>query len=155
MNEEKELKVQKIKSGTVIDHLPAGSGMSVAKILGVGKGFENTIAIAMNVKSKSSGMKDIIKVEDKILEPDETDRLALVAPDATINIIKDYKVVEKNTVSLPDEIINTINCANPTCVTNRGEPITPIFMLENKSPIRLRCKFCERIMERDLIEEQF
>ena len=152
---EKELKIQKIKNGTVIDHLPAGTALSVVKILGVDREYGNAVSIAMNVESKSSSMKDIVKVEDKILETAETDKLALIAPNATINIIKDYNVVRKNKVILPDEIKNIIKCGNPDCVTNQNEPITPVFSVESRNPVRLRCKFCERIMERDLIEKQF
>ncbi|MFH1425064.1 MAG: aspartate carbamoyltransferase regulatory subunit [archaeon] len=150
---EKELTIKKIKNGTVIDHLPAGSSTSVAKALGIHKNCEYTVAVAMNVKGKS-GTKDIVKIEDKILRPKEINRLALIAPKATINIIKDYTVAEKKKVEVPDEIEDSIKCANPNCVTNQGEPIVPLFTVESKDPIRLRCKFCERIMEKDLIEEQ-
>ncbi len=149
-----ELKIKKIKNGTVIDHLPASSSFYVLHVLGIGKGYPGTVSIAMNVSSKSSGKKDIVKVENRILKKAETDKLALIAPNATINIIKDYKVVKKNKVSIPDEIVGVIKCANPNCITNKNEPIVPSFKVESKNPIRLRCKFCERIMEKEAIEEQ-
>ena len=149
-----ELKIQKIRNGTVIDHLPAGSGLTVLRILGISKDYKNSVSIAMNVPSKSFGMKDVVKVEDRVLRPEETDKLALIAPEATINIIRDYKVSSKGRVTVPKEIVGVLKCGNPSCVTNNREPIMPVFAIEREKPIVLRCKFCERIMERELIEEQ-
>jgi len=152
---ERELKIQKIKNGTVIDHLPAGSALTVLRILGVDKDFKNSVSVAMNVQSKRIGMKDVVKVEDRILRPEETDKLSLIAPEATINIIRDYGVSQKNRVTIPKEIIGVLKCGNPSCITNRREPVTAVFVVEKEKPIVLRCKFCERIMEKDLIEIQF
>ncbi len=149
-----ELRIEKIKNGTVIDHLPAGSAVTVLKILGIRKGYKNIVAIAMNVPSKQLGMKDVVKVEERILRPEETDKLSLIAPNATINIIRDYKVAKKSSVSVPKEIIGVLKCSNPSYITNKREPVVPVFAVEKESPIILRCKFCERIMEKDLIEEQ-
>jgi len=151
----RELKIQKIKNGTVIDHLPAGSALTVLRILGVDKDFKNSVSVAMNVQSKQIGMKDVVKVEDRILRPEETDKLSLIAPEATINIIRDYGVSQKNKVTIPKEIIGVLKCGNPSCITNRREPVTAVFVVEKEKPIVLRCKFCERIMEKDLIEIQF
>ncbi|HIK00355.1 TPA: aspartate carbamoyltransferase regulatory subunit [archaeon] len=151
---ERELKIQKIKNGTVIDHLPAGSGLTVLHILGIDKGYKNAVSIAINVPSKRWGMKDVVKVEDRILRPEETDKLSLIAPEATINIIRDYKVSGKNKVTIPNDITGVLKCGNPSCITNKREPITPVFSVEKNKPIVLRCKFCERIMERDSIEAQ-
>ena len=152
---EKELRVKKIKNGTVIDHLPSGSALTVLKVLGIDNGYKTTVSAIMNVPSKSSGMKDVVKVEDKILGPEETDKLALIAPDATINIIKNYEVIKKSNVKVPEEVVGVLNCANPSCITNKNEPIVSIFKVENVSPILLRCRFCERILDKELIEEQF
>src|SRR3989344_5366776 len=113
-----ELKIQKIRNGTVIDHLPAGSGLTVLRILGISKDYKNSVSIAMNVPSKSFGMKDVVKVEDRVLRPEETDKLALIAPEATINIIRDYKVSSKGRVTVPKEIVGVLKCGNPSCVTN-------------------------------------
>ncbi len=154
MKEEQELKIQKIKNGTVVDHLPRGTALTVLHILGINKDYKNAVSIAMNVPSKSLGMKDVVKVEDRILRPEETDKLSLIAPEATINIIRDYKVSDKSKVAVPNEIIGVLKCGNPSCITNKREPVTPIFNVEKEKPIVLRCKFCERIMERDLIEMQ-
>ena len=93
---EKELKIQKIKNGTVIDHLPPGSSLDVLRILGIGKDYSNTVSVVMNVASKSTGKKDILKVEDRVLKPGETNKLGLIAPNATVNIIKNYGATKKN-----------------------------------------------------------
>ena len=155
MNSEKELTIQKIKSGTVIDHLPAGSSPIVLKILGIGSDWESTVAIGMNVSSKSSGKKDIVKVENRILKKEETDKLGLIANKATINIIEDYKVKEKHHVSPGKELLGVLKCMNPKCVTNGNEPIVTKCIVEEEEPLTLRCAYCERIMEKELIEEQF
>lgn len=152
---EKELKVKKIKNGTVIDHLPPGSALTVLKVLGIGSSYENPVSIIMNVHSKKSKMKDVVKVENRVLKPEETDELSLIAPNATINIIRNYEVVKKSKVTVPKEIIGILRCGNPNCITNQKEPSVPIFDVESTSPLRLRCRFCERIMEKDVIEEQF
>lgn len=149
----KELKIKKIKNGTVIDHLPSGSSLNILKVLGIDQKYENTVSIAMNVKSGKS-RKDIVKVENKILKSAETNKLALIAPNATINIIKDYEVVKKNRVEVPDEFSGIIKCSNPNCITNKKEPVEASFLVEKKEPIRLRCNFCERIMEKKQVEEQ-
>ncbi len=150
----RELKIQKIKNGTVVDHLPAGTALTVLHILGIDKGYKNSVSVVMNVSSKSLGMKDVVKVEDRILRPEETDKLSLIAPEATVNIIRDYKVSGKSRVTIPNEIVGVLKCGNPSCITNKREPAMPIFSIERKKPIVLRCKFCERIMEQEQIEAQ-
>jgi len=147
-------KIRKIRNGTVLDHLPAGSALNVLRILGIDTNWDTTVAVLMNVDSKSIGKKDLVKVEDMVLKKEETDKLSLIANDATINIIKEYEVKGKHHVSLPEKFIGILKCANPNCVTNKGEPTTSIFNVERKKPILLRCKFCDRILDMELIEEQ-
>jgi len=154
MSKENVLKIERIKNGTVIDHLPAGTSLTVMKILGIKKDYRNTVAVAMNVKSKALGMKDVVKVEDRILQDGETDKLSLIAPHATVNIVRDYKVVKKSRVAVPKEIIGVLKCGNPSCITNKREPVSPVFDIEKEGPIALRCKFCERVMGAEQIEEQ-
>ncbi|HIJ97454.1 TPA: aspartate carbamoyltransferase regulatory subunit [archaeon] len=154
MSKENVLKIERIKNGTVIDHLPAGTALTVMKVLGIRKNYKNSVSIAMNVKSKVLGMKDVVKVEDRILRDDETDKLSLIAQHATINIVRDYKVVKKSRVSVPKEIVGVLKCGNPTCITGKREPVMPVFSIEKESPIVLRCKFCERVMGAEQIEEQ-
>ena len=140
----KELKIPPIKNGTVIDHITAGNAVKVLHILGIPKGFSSIISVAMNVKSKY-GKKDIVKVENRELDPHEVNKIALIAPKATINIIRDYEVAEKYKVKLPDEIIGMVRCSNPTCVSNAAsEPVKSRFIVMNKDPPRIKCYFCER-----------
>ena len=146
----KELKIQPIKNGTVIDHITAGNAVKVLHILGIPKTFSSIVSVAINVKSRL-GKKDIVKVENRELDPHEVDKIALIAPKATINIIRNYEVVEKHRVQLPDAIAGIVQCSNPTCVTNSNEPVISRFVVVNKDPPRIRCYYCEREPE-DLAE---
>lgn len=139
----KELKIQPIKNGTVIDHITAGNALKVLRILGIPKTHSSIVSIVMNVNSRM-GKKDIVKVENRELDPHEVDKIALIAPKATINIIRDYEVAEKYRVKLPDEIIGIVRCSNPTCVSNAREPVKPRFIVKNKDPLVIRCYYCER-----------
>ena len=139
----KELKIQTIKNGTVIDHITAGNAVKVLHILGIPKASSSTVSVAMNVKSKL-GKKDIVKVENRELDPKEVDKIALIAPKATINIIRDFEVVEKHKVMLPKEIVGIVLCSNPTCVSNFNEPVESRFIVIKEDPPRIKCYFCER-----------
>lgn len=139
----KELKIQPIKNGTVIDHITAGNAVKVLHILGIPKGSSSTVSVAMNVNSKY-GKKDIVKVENRELDPYEVDKIALIAPKATINIIRDYEVAEKYKVKLPEEVIGIVRCSNPTCVSNSREPVKSRFIVLKKDPIQIKCYYCER-----------
>jgi aspartate carbamoyltransferase regulatory subunit len=90
------------------------------------------------------GKKDIVKVENRELDPHEVDKIALISPKATINIIRDYDVAEKHRVNLPDEITGIVKCSNPTCVSNSNEPINSRFKVISKDPARIKCYYCER-----------
>ncbi len=148
---EKELRVLKIKNGTVIDHIEGGQALNVLKIIGVPK---TTVTIAMNVPSKKTGIKDIVKVEGRELKEEEVNKISLISPRATINIIRNYEVVEKRKVEIPEIVEGVLKCANPNCITN-FENVTTKFITESKSPIKLRCYYCERIMEQEDIVRQF
>ena len=139
----KELKVPRIKDGTVIDHITAGNAVKVLHILGIPRTSSSIVSVAMNVKSKY-GKKDIVKVENRELDPKEVDKIALIAPKATINIIRDYEVAKKHKVKLPDEIIGIVSCSNPTCVSNAKEPVESRFKVISKDPPRIKCYYCER-----------
>lgn len=144
----KEIKVAPIKNGTVIDHISCGMAFKVLRILGIwDTGVDSTVSVLMHVPSKKMGWKDIVKVEDKELEPIEVDKISLVAPDATINIIRNYEVVEKKAVKLPDLAVGILECGNPNCVTNTKEPVQTEFVLRSRNPIRLMCKYCGRELE--------
>jgi len=139
----KPMKIPKIKDGTVIDHIPAGNAIKVLRILGIPEKTSSIVSVAMNVKSRI-GRKDIVKVENRELARDEVDKIALIAPKATINIIRDYEVVEKHQVELPDELIGIVRCSNPTCISNTREPIESRFKVISKDPPRIVCYYCER-----------
>ncbi len=140
----KELKVQPIKDGTVIDHITPGNALKVLKILGLlEKQPDSIISIAMNVVGKR-GKKDIVKIENRELDPKEVNKIALIAPNATINIIRNYEVVEKRKVSIPDEIIGIVKCPNPNCISNTNEPIQPKFIVKSRNPLKIKCFYCNR-----------
>jgi len=150
-----ELRVKKIREGTVIDHINAGTALSVLRILGLTGRGENIVTIAMNVPSKKLGRKDMVKVEDRALNAEEVDKIALIAPKATINIIKDYAVVAKQKTKLPNVIRGIVKCDNLSCVSNSDEPIQPTFFVEREDPLRLRCYYCNRIMDKEDVLRQF
>lgn len=152
---ENELRVKKIKEGTVIDHITAGNALSVLRILGLTGSGRNVVSIVMNVPSQKIGMKDIVKIEGRELSPDEVDRISLISPKASINIIRDYKVVEKQKTKMPSVIREIVTCANLACISNSEEPVTPIFIVESEEPLRIRCHYCNRIMTKDDIIGQF
>ena len=151
----KHLKIEMIKNGTAIDHVRNGKAMEVLRILGVDENFQGTVSVAINVPSKRSGMKDMVKVEGRELNPKEVDKIALLAPHATINIVRDYKVAEKERVKLPKVIRGILKCANPACISNSKEPVQPTFYVEKEDPLRLRCHYCGYIMEKQDVLKQF
>jgi len=141
----KEFKVTPIRNGTVIDHINVGMALKVLKIVGVKEDVSSTVSVLIHVPSKKAGWKDIVKIEDRELDPKELDRIALISPNATINIIRDYNVAEKFVVEVPNVIKGIMKCSNPGCITNKEEPVEPEFVVESKKPITLRCVYCDRI----------
>jgi len=150
-----ELYVKKIKDGTVIDHITPGYALEVLMILGIDGKDGEVVSTAINVESKRHHHKDIVKIQNRELRPAEVDKIALIAPNATINIIRDYGVVSKNVVELPPTIRGMMKCDNPSCISNSREPIEAQFGVEQSRPVRLRCYFCGHIMEREDILKQF
>ncbi|MCS7120267.1 MAG: aspartate carbamoyltransferase regulatory subunit [Nitrososphaerota archaeon] len=150
------LRVSKIKNGTVIDHITKGHALDVVKILGINGHSCKVVSIAMNVPSGKLGIKDIVKIEGRELNPEEVDRIALIAPHATINIIRNYRVVEKQSVKLPQVLCGIVKCTKPSCISNsRHEPVKPIFYVEKDEPLRLRCHYCGNILEKEDVLQQF
>jgi aspartate carbamoyltransferase regulatory subunit len=152
---ETELYVSKIKDGTVIDHITGGHALDVVKILGITGREKGTITIAINVPSKRFRAKDILKIEGRELNPQEVHKIALLAPHATINIIRDYKVAKKNEVKLPKVIDDIIKCANPACISNSNEPVQAKFYVDSEEPLLLKCHYCGYIMEKKDVLQQF
>ena len=146
----KELKVGAIKDGTVIDHIPNNVAFKVTEILNL-EDTKNILSIATNLKSKKSGKKGIIKVGGKTLTKDEVNKIAVIAPQATVNIIQNYEVKEKIKVSVPDVFNKIITCSNPDCITN-NEFVTTKFYVVKKDPLKVKCHYCERSMEKEEIE---
>jgi len=144
---EEALLVRRIKEGTVIDHVESGRALKVLSALGVTGQDGNIVTIAMNVPSEKLGKKDIVKIENRFLHADETNRIALIAPRATVNIIRNFKVVEKRKVELPDILEGVFRCPNPTCISNSGEPLTPTIAVVTRNPIRLQCRYCIRVLK--------
>jgi len=142
-DEMKPMKIPRIKDGTVIDHIPSGNALKVLRILKIPKLDTNTVSVAINVKSKM-GKKDIVKVENRELGREEVDKIALIAPKATINIIRDYEVAEKHRVEIPDELTGIARCQNPTCISNAGEPVQSRFIVTDKETPRIKCYYCQR-----------
>ena len=140
----KELVVSALENGTVLDHIPAKNVYKALDILNL-KGIENQITIGINLVSKVHGEKGIIKIADKFFEDEELNKLALIAPNATVNIIRDFKVVEKKKLEMPKEVVGIAKCRNPKCVTNHQPIKTRFATVEKNNEIQLLCHFCEKI----------
>ena len=155
MKAEESLLVRKIQEGTVIDHIPAGRALDVLKILGLTGKEGYTIAVVMNVPSRKLGRKDIVKVEGRFLSPEEVDAIALIAPTATINIVKGFSVVLKRRVEVPAVVEGLLRCPNPNCVTNSPrEPLRPRFELISREPLRFRCSYCgDELSGEDIVKQ--
>ncbi len=145
MSDSSQLIVRRIRNGTVIDHIEAGKALFVLRVLNI-TGLEGeVITVALNVPSSKHTKKDIIKVENKYLREEETNKLALIAPRATINIVKDFKLVEKRKILLPNAINGIFRCPNLRCVTN-GENVMSVIEIVDKDKVLLRCKYCSQTL---------
>lgn len=149
-DDKKHLSVSAIQNGTVIDHIPAQNLFKVISILGLDN-ISNQITFGSNFGSAKMGKKAIVKIADKYFERDEINRIAIVAPNAKLNIIKDYEVVEKMVVEVPDSIKGIVRCMNPKCITN-VEGIDTRFDVVDKADVTLKCCYCEKITDSDHME---
>lgn len=149
-NDKKELQVAALENGTVIDHIPSEKLFTVVSLLGL-EFMKNNITIGFNLRSKKLGTKGIIKIADKFFCDDEISRIAVVAPNVKLNIIRNYEVVEKREVSLPDELRGIVKCANPNCITN-NEPMPTLFHVIDKDQCIIKCHYCEKEQTRESIE---
>ncbi|MCD6415870.1 MAG: aspartate carbamoyltransferase regulatory subunit [Planctomycetes bacterium] len=141
-NSDKELSVAAIRDGTVIDHIQNEATFKVADILNLDTG-EEVVLVGMNLPGSKAGRKGLIKIDGRELTLEEVNKIALIAPRATVNIIKGYRVVEKRKVQLPEQVEGIVRCINPNCVTNKQSVTTRFDVLES-SPPSLRCVYCER-----------
>lgn len=147
---DKRLSVSAIKNGTVIDHIPAEvlfKVVSILKLDTIGK----MITIGNSLESDKLGKKGIIKLSEVFFHDSEINKIALVAPCAKLNIIRNYEVADKRVVEIPDEIVGIVKCVNPKCITN-NEVVTTRFVVVSKSEVKLKCHYCEKITDRDNIQ---
>jgi aspartate carbamoyltransferase regulatory subunit len=142
----KELVVSALENGTVLDHIPAQNIYKALDILNL-KGIESQITIGTNLTSRIYGKKGIIKIADKFFEDEDLNKLALIAPKATVNIIRDFKVVEKKKIVMPEVIIGIAKCKNPKCVTNNQPVKTKFKTIDKGNEIALLCSYCEKITD--------
>ncbi len=148
--DDKKLQVSAIKNGTVIDHIPASNLFKVINILNLDK-VETQMTFGSNFESKKLGLKAIIKLSDVFFADEDINKIALVAPDAKLNIIKDYKVVEKKIVEVPDKIKGIAKCMNPKCITNHEDIVTR-FTVVSKKEVAIKCHYCEKITDAEHME---
>jgi aspartate carbamoyltransferase regulatory subunit len=145
--ENEGLLVRRIKNGTVIDHISPGEALNVVKILGITGTTQEALSIATNVPSKNMGKKDIVKLNNRELSKEEVDRIALISPKATINIIRNFKVFEKKGVETPTLIEGVVRCPNPGCISNTHEPIRSRFSVKENG---LHCVYCDWVIKGDI-----
>jgi len=142
-------RVAKLRAGTVVDHLRAGTALRCLGILGVPR--EGVVTVGLNLPSRKLRLKDILKIENRVLTASELARIALLNPRATVVVIEDFRVVRKIPLELPTAIDGVVRCPNPSCVT-RLDPVTPRVRVESSDPVRLRCHYCERRIRYDEVE---
>ena len=144
------LQVAALKNGTVIDHIPSDKLFTVVSLLGL-QDSDSNITIGNNFESKKLGKKGIIKVADRFFTDEEISRLSVVAPNVKLNIIRDYEVVEKKQVLMPEELRGIVKCANPKCITN-NELMTTLFHVIDKEHGILKCHYCEKEQSKEGIK---
>ncbi|MBQ8222394.1 MAG: aspartate carbamoyltransferase regulatory subunit [Bacteroidales bacterium] len=152
MDKRKELIVSAIENGTVIDHIPANKVFEVIKILDL-EHSKNSVYFGTNLDSKKYGKKGIIKISDKYFAPEDVNKIALVAPSASLIEIKDYEVVNKHSIETPERIDGIVKCFNPNCVTNKeGVPTKFAVTKDDNGKVQLKCHYCEKYTKENNIE---
>lgn len=150
MTDDPKLRVSKIRNGTVIDHVTAGRALTVLGVLGIDGSGGETVSVGMNVPSDELGRKDVVKVEDRELSPSEVDVISLIAPEATINIIREYEVESKTRVERPERVEGVLACPNHSCITNADEPVSTRFDVLADG---VRCCYCETICRESIADQ--
>lgn len=151
MAQEKIMEVRAIENGTVIDHIPSEALFKIIRILKLDTDGHR-MTLGTNLESKRMGTKAIIKINDRYCAPEEINRIALLAPMAIVNTIKNFEVIEKRSVTVPERIEGFVKCANPRCITNH-EPVETSFEVQNKDgEIVLKCRYCEKNTYRSQLE---
>jgi aspartate carbamoyltransferase regulatory subunit len=153
MNLTKQYAVSAICNGTVIDHIHAGSALRIIKLLRLAE-HEKMVTLGLNLPSKRLGLKDLIKVEERKLDPDEVNQVALFAPNATISIIENYEVIQKYPIALPDTINSVIPCPNPRCISNHEKIPSYLYVIQKMDQsVRLRCHYCRKSISQEEIKQ--
>lgn len=149
----KEFAVSAICNGTVIDHIHAGSALKIVKLLRLAE-HQKMVTLGLNLPSKRLGLKDLIKVEDRKLDPVEVNQVALFAPNATISIIENYEVVQKFPISIPNTIKSVIPCPNPRCISNHEKIPSYLHVIQKMDQsVRLRCHYCRKTISQEEIKQ--
>jgi aspartate carbamoyltransferase regulatory subunit len=152
MVKQTQLQVEAIRNGSVIDHIPANVGIKILKLFKMHK-TNQRITIGLNLPSSALNAKDLIKIENVYLTKEQANQLALYAPQATVNQIEEYKVVNKLTLSLPETIVSVFECPNSNCISH-GEPVESRFKVQQKQEnIQLKCHYCEKVFSREIMTE--
>ena len=155
MSEKEQMLVQKISDGTVIDHVSAGKSLSVLRLLGNPQNRGVTVALVMNVSSRKMGRKDILKVEGVELTGEQIQKLALIAPRASVVFIRGFRVADKKHAVPPKVVTGILNCTRATCISVREkDAVQSIFSLATSSPLSYRCKFCGQVLSEQEISAQ-
>ena len=140
MEKRKDLLVAALESGTVIDHIPTDKVFTIVQLLQLDK-CKDQVTIGNNLESQKFGKKGIIKIANRFFSDAEISQLAVVCPNIRLCLIKDYEVVEKKQIVLPDELDNVVRCANPVCITN-NEPMKTVFYVTDKLRGVVKCRYC-------------
>ena len=147
-------RVTAIRNGTVIDHITGGRVLQALQVFGIDGSQSNPISLVMNVPSRKFGTKDILKIEDRELTQEDLDRLALIAPNASVSIIRNHVVAEKRVIQLGEEVTNVARCVYSNCITAADrEPLPHRLSVISTKPLTLRCHYCLRFQDLDLVVE--
>lgn len=145
-NKNEFLKARKIERGIVLDHVPAGKSFLVLKILGIGTDFPGSLTLLTNIPSTQFGLKDVIKIEGREFTKSDFEKLAVLSPYITVNVIRDFKVTEKFRATLPEVITDFVQkCPNENCISNGEKKFR--FVLEERDPVKYRCAYCEMVFD--------
>ncbi len=148
-----KLLVEAIANGTVIDHIAPGQAINIIRMFKF-LGKDNQLTVGFNLRSGELGKKDIIKISNVMFSPAQTEQIAVLAPNATINQIEDYKVVDKYKLKLPNETVGVFKCPNSNCITNDEKAAHARFKITKENDeILLKCRYCERVFSREIVLE--
>ncbi len=150
---DKKMQVEAICNGYVIDHIPSGQGVRILKLFNL-TDTQQRVTVGFNLPTHSGQTKDLIKVENTEISKSQANQLALLAPDATVNVIREFEVIDKHKLTLPKQVEDVFPCPNSNCITH-GEPVTSSFTVKRvRDNIGLKCKYCEKTFSKQIITAQ-